>query len=74
MIHTALLVLSPGNYLARNMYPHIFMEFLRADKGATAVEYGIIVALISVAAILAWTSMGDSLITVLDFIRGKMAV
>lgn len=50
------------------------MEFLRADKGATAVEYGIIVALISVAAILAWTSMGNSLITILDFIQGKIAM
>lgn len=56
------------------MYRHIFMDFLRADKGATAVEYSIIVALISIAAMLAWMGMGDSLIAVLEFIRGKMAV
>lgn len=74
MIHTVLLVLGPGNQVARNMYRHIFMEFLRADKGATAVEYGIIVGLISVASILAWMSLGDSLTSVLEFIRGKMAV
>ena len=74
MIHTVLLVLHPGNHVARNMYRHSFNDFLLANRGATAVEYSIIVALISIAAILAWMGMGDSLIAVLEFIRGKIAV
>ncbi len=35
--------------------------FLRDDSGATAVEYGLIAALVSVAGIAALTLMGTSL-------------
>jgi pilus assembly protein Flp/PilA len=38
-----------------------FLAFLKDDSGATAIEYGLIAALVSVAAIAALTSMGSSL-------------
>lgn len=38
-------------------------RFLRDESGATAIEYGLIAALISVAAIGAFTRVGDSLDT-----------
>lgn len=41
-----------------------FIRRLRKDdKGATAIEYGLIAALVSVAAIGALTTLGDSLTT-----------
>ena len=39
---------------------------LRDDSGATAVEYGLIVALIAVASLLAFAAVGDALVTVLN--------
>ncbi|WNO52667.1 Flp family type IVb pilin [Stakelama saccharophila] len=38
-----------------------FLKLIRDSKGATAIEYGLIAALIAVAAIAAMTSLGDSL-------------
>lgn len=40
---------------------HLFSSFLRNESGATAIEYGLIAALISVAAILAMGSVGGAL-------------
>jgi pilus assembly protein Flp/PilA len=37
------------------------IAFVRDEDGATAIEYGLIAALVSVAAIGALTAMGDSL-------------
>ena len=37
------------------------IEFVRDESGATAIEYGLIAALVSVAAIGAMTSLGNSL-------------
>ena len=37
------------------------LAVLKDDSGATAIEYGLIAALVSVAAIAALTTMGDSL-------------
>jgi pilus assembly protein Flp/PilA len=36
-------------------------KFLKNNKGATAIEYGLIAALIAVAAITAMTSVGTKL-------------
>ena len=36
-------------------------KLMKNDKGATAIEYGLIAALIAVAAITAMNSLGDSL-------------
>ncbi len=37
------------------------ITFFRDDSGATAIEYGLIAALVSVAAIAALTAMGGTL-------------
>ena len=38
-----------------------FINLLKDESGATAIEYGLIAALISVAAIAAMTTLGESL-------------
>jgi pilus assembly protein Flp/PilA len=38
-----------------------FKNLVRDEQGATAIEYGLIAALIAVAAITAMTSLGNSL-------------
>ena len=38
--------------------------YLREEKGATAIEYGLIAGLIAVAIIIAITTVGDDLTTV----------
>ena len=38
-----------------------FKSFLRDESGATAIEYGLIAALVAVAAITALGAMGNSL-------------
>jgi len=40
-----------------------FVKFLKNDKGATAIEYGLIAALIAVAAIGAMQGVGTKLTT-----------
>ncbi len=39
----------------------IFRKLLKDEQGATAIEYGLIAALISVAAITAFTTVGSNL-------------
>ena len=41
----------------------LISRFIKEDSGATAIEYGLIAALVSVAAIGALTAMGNSLST-----------
>jgi len=38
-----------------------FLKLIKNDKGATAIEYGLIAALIAVAAIAAMGNIGNSL-------------
>lgn len=40
---------------------NIFARFAQDESGATAIEYGLIAALISVGIILAVTALGDTL-------------
>ena len=40
-----------------------FKKFLKDESGATAIEYGLIAALVSVAAIAALSALGSSLNT-----------
>ena len=53
------------------------MKFLRNLKknsaGATAIEYGLIAALIAVAAITAMTSLGTQLSTTFTTVKNDMA-
>ena len=41
------------------------------ERGATAVEYGLIAALISIAGVAAFTSMGSSLTKIYNFISDQ---
>ncbi len=47
-------------------------KFVSDESGATAIEYGLIAALIAVAIILAVTTLGGNLSTVFDNIAGEL--
>ncbi len=51
----------------------IFQNLLKNDEGATAIEYGLIAALIAVAAIAAMTSLGTQLNNTLTKVKTEMA-
>ncbi|GAA4220179.1 hypothetical protein GCM10022253_23720 [Sphingomonas endophytica] len=48
-------------------------SFLKNSKGATAIEYGLIAALIAVAAIAAMRGIGTQLNTTFSNVQTKMA-
>ncbi|MFK0276069.1 Flp family type IVb pilin [Ensifer sp. NPDC090286] len=50
----------------------IFRRLLRDESGATAIEYGLIAALISVALIAGASTLGDSLNSTLNGVGGKI--
>ena len=51
-----------------------FLKTLRRNEdGATAIEYGLIAALISIAAITAMTGLGEQLGTTFDTVSDGMA-
>ena len=50
-----------------------FNKLLRDEQGATAIEYGLIAALIAVAAITAMGSLGDNLELTFDAVCDEMA-
>ena len=47
-------------------------KLLQDESGATAIEYGLIAALVSVAAIGALTTMGESLATMFTTVSTKL--
>lgn len=47
-------------------------NFLNDESGATAIEYGLIAALVSVAAIAALTSLGESLGTMFNSVATEL--
>ncbi|HBT40678.1 MAG TPA: Flp family type IVb pilin [Rhodospirillaceae bacterium] len=47
-------------------------KLLQDESGATAIEYGLIAALVSVAAIGALTTMGESLETMFTTVSTKL--
>ena len=48
-------------------------KLLRDEQGATAIEYGLIAALIAVAAITAMQGLGDELSRTFSTVDSKMA-
>ncbi|CAM4022996.1 Pilus assembly protein [Novosphingobium lubricantis] len=50
----------------------LFRDLFANEDGATAIEYGLIAALVAVAAIGAMTSLGDSLSNTFTDVSGKM--
>lgn len=53
------------------MLKHV-KNFYRDEDGATAIEYGLIAALVSVAAIGALTTMGGSLKNMFSFVSSQL--
>ncbi len=49
-----------------------FNKLIRDEAGATAIEYGLIAALIAVAAITAMSSLGGSLSTTFQGVSDKI--
>jgi len=47
-------------------------KFLKDESGATAIEYGLIAALVAVACITALTAMGTSLSSLFDTVKTKV--
>ncbi len=50
-----------------------FIKMLKNTKGATAIEYGLIAALIAVAAITAITGVGNQVGNTFNAVSGGMA-
>ncbi len=51
---------------------NFFSRFVNDDSGATAIEYGLIASLISVAAIVAFTSVGTKLSATFGYVAGQL--
>jgi pilus assembly protein Flp/PilA len=47
-------------------------KFLKDESGATAIEYGLIAALVAVACIVALEAMGNSLKGMFEAVKGKL--
>jgi pilus assembly protein Flp/PilA len=47
-------------------------NLLKSERGATAIEYGLIAALVSVGAIIALDSMGDSLSSIFSVVSSEL--
>jgi pilus assembly protein Flp/PilA len=50
----------------------IFTKLLKNEDGATAIEYGLIAALVAVAAITAMTSVGTSLTGIFNKVSSSL--
>jgi pilus assembly protein Flp/PilA len=48
-------------------------QFIKSEEGATAIEYGLIAALISVAAITAMSALGTQLSTLFTTVKTNLA-
>jgi pilus assembly protein Flp/PilA len=49
-----------------------FANLVKDDRGATAIEYGLIAALIAVASIAAMSSIGSKLSTTFNNVSGSL--
>ena len=47
-------------------------KFVKNNKGATAIEYGLIAALIAVAAVAAMSTLGGKIATTFNYAATKM--
>jgi pilus assembly protein Flp/PilA len=50
----------------------ILRKFMRNEKGATAIEYGLIATLIAIAAITAMSSVGNKLTTTFNNVSNNL--
>ena len=51
----------------------LFANFLKDESGATAIEYGLIASLISIAAIAAFNSVGTKLKSTFNDVANNLA-
>jgi pilus assembly protein Flp/PilA len=51
----------------------LISRFLKDESGATAIEYGLIAALVAVVLVGALTALGSQLSTTFDSIKGTLA-
>ncbi|BCB21768.1 Flp family type IVb pilin [Bosea sp. ANAM02] len=51
---------------------NVFARFVKDESGATAIEYGLIAALVAVAAIAGMTTLGTKLSALFTGIGGKL--
>ena len=49
-----------------------FVNFMKDESGATAIEYGLLAALISIAAIAAMTTVGTNLSTTFSTVASAL--
>ena len=49
---------------------HVLQLVANEESGATAIEYGLIAALISIAGVAAFTTMGGSLTSIFFYVHG----
>lgn len=54
------------------MIKHVTRRLLRDDSGATAIEYGLIAALIAVAAIAAFQAVGTNLTAIFNTVASDL--
>ena len=58
--------------LRLQMLTYKVLRFFNDEEGATAIEYGLLAALISVAAIVAITAVGTNLNTTFNYVASKL--
>jgi pilus assembly protein Flp/PilA len=51
---------------------NVFSRFVKDESGATAIEYGLIASLISIAAIAAFTAVGSKLSATFSYVAGQL--
>ncbi len=51
----------------------LFARFMNDESGATAIEYGLIAALISISAISAMVNLGNALVNTLSSVSGQVS-
>jgi len=56
-----------------SLYTNLMIRLRNSEKGATAVEYGIMVALIAVVIIVAVSLLGNNLTGLFNNVAGKVS-
>jgi pilus assembly protein Flp/PilA len=61
-----------SNSYRRITMREMILQFILDDFGVTAIEYGLIAALVAVVCIVAWSLLGSSLSTIFNNIAGSV--
>lgn len=76
-VHYGVIATFPSNLEPREVEWGTIMNFMRKirhdDRGATAIEYGLIAALIAVAAITAMSSLGGQVSTTFNNVKTNLS-